>query len=106
MTKVTQRGAPPQVKTARCRMYSQMYSFLCVSFFYFNKRGEYMTVINGKEEINAKGITVKEYLLSHNYKPDLVAIELNSSILPKSKYETYVISESDTLEIVTFVGGG
>ncbi len=65
-----------------------------------------MAVINGKEEINAKGMTVKEYLLSHNYRPELVAIELNGNILPKSKYETYVISENDTLEIVTFVGGG
>lgn len=65
-----------------------------------------MTIINGKEEIKAKGMTIKEYLSFNNYRPDLVAIELNGSILPKSRYETYVISESDTLEIVTFVGGG
>ncbi len=65
-----------------------------------------MTRINGKEEVKAKGMTIKEYLSSHNYRPELVAIELNGSILPKSKYETCIISESDTLEIVTFVGGG
>ena len=35
-----------------------------------------------------------------------VAIELNQEILPKSKYQTTILTEADTLEIVTFVGGG
>lgn len=65
-----------------------------------------MIKINGKDTPEAKGVTVKNYLLSHNYKLTLIAVELNGNILPKSKYETYVISESDTLEIVSFVGGG
>lgn len=65
-----------------------------------------MIKINGKDSSEAKGMTVKEYLLSHKYKLTLIAVELNGNILPKSQYETYVISESDTLEIVSFVGGG
>ena len=65
-----------------------------------------MIKINGKDVPEAKGMTVNEYLLSHNHRPALVAVELNGSILPKSQYEDYIISDCDTLEIVTFVGGG
>lgn len=65
-----------------------------------------MIKINGNETLHAKGMTVKDYLLSNNFKLTFVAVELNGNILPKSEYENYVIAENDTLEIVSFVGGG
>lgn len=65
-----------------------------------------MIKINGKEVPNAKGMTVREYLLSQDYRPELVAVELNFNILPKTQYETHIINEGDILEIVCFMGGG
>lgn len=65
-----------------------------------------MIKINGKDEPKAKGMKIIDYLKSHNYRTNMIAIELNGNILPKDQYESYVISEYDTIEIVSFVGGG
>lgn len=65
-----------------------------------------MIKINGIEESCAKGMTIMEYLNSKGYRLGFIAIELNGKIIPKSEYESRIISESDTMEIVSFVGGG
>lgn len=65
-----------------------------------------MTKINGKEVVLKKGMTVNNYLVENNYRLNMIAVELNGKILPRSEYESYIISEYDTLEIVSFVGGG
>lgn len=104
MTMVTQ-GVHHR-RYARCRMYSQMYSSLSVSFFILNNRGDTVIKINGKETPSALGMSVKDYLASNNYRESFVAVELNGNILPKNRYSDHIISENDTLEIVTFVGGG
>ncbi len=65
-----------------------------------------MVKVNGKETPEAQGMKVLDFLLSKNYKPALIAVELNGSILPKSEYESCIINENDTLEVVSFVGGG
>lgn len=65
-----------------------------------------MTKINGKEVVLKKGMTVNNYLVENNYRLNMIAVELNGKILPRSEYESYIISECDTLEIVSFVGGG
>lgn len=62
--------------------------------------------VNGNLISLEKPMTVSEYLELKNYNPKRVAIELNQEILPKSKYQTTMLTEADTLEIVTFVGGG
>ena len=62
--------------------------------------------VNGNLILLEKPMTVSEYLEQKNYNPKRVAIELNQEILPKSKYQTTMLTEADTLEIVTFVGGG
>ena len=33
-------------------------------------------------------------------------MERNGEIVPKSEYEKVIVTDSDLLEIVTFVGGG
>lgn len=62
--------------------------------------------VNGNLVSLEKPFSVSEYLEQKNYNPKRVAIELNQEILPKSKYQTTILTEADTLEIVTFVGGG
>lgn len=65
-----------------------------------------MILINGIESPETLNMTVKDYLLSKNYNLTFIAVELNGNILPKSEYATYTIKENDTLEVVSFVGGG
>ena len=62
--------------------------------------------INGNPTDLAVKTTIQDYLQAHNYQIERVAIELNGQILPKSAYESQEIKDGDTLEIVSFVGGG
>ena len=43
-------------------------------------------------------------LLANN--PQLVVAELNGVIAPRSRWDSIVVKDDDTLEIVTIVGGG
>ncbi|MBQ4530343.1 MAG: sulfur carrier protein ThiS [Lachnospiraceae bacterium] len=65
-----------------------------------------MAKINGEEVTNAAGKTIMEYLTEAGYDSRRVAIERNGSIIPKKSYEEVIITEADTIEIVSFVGGG
>lgn len=62
-------------------------------------------IINGKEE-PANRRTVSQVLKERNVPLSNVAVEMNDAILPKSQYETTVLTDADRLEIVSFVGGG
>lgn len=50
--------------------------------------------------------TVSEFLESRGYKLTRIAVELNGEILPKSAYPSTTLTEADTMEVVSFVGGG
>lgn len=39
-------------------------------------------------------------------KKERIASELNGEIVPKASYESTILSDGDSLEIVNFVGGG
>ncbi|MDD6190600.1 MAG: sulfur carrier protein ThiS [Firmicutes bacterium] len=64
-----------------------------------------MVTING-EKCNAAGKTVAEYLSATEYDPKRIAIERNGKIVPKAQYESTVLEEGDSVEVVSFVGGG
>ena len=61
--------------------------------------------ING-EAACIEPLSVQDYLISLAIDPRRVAVELNRDILPKAQYQTTLLQEGDTLEIVHFVGGG
>ena len=62
--------------------------------------------INGSSTGLDDKTTIQDYLQAKNYKVERVAVELNGQIVPKSAYEARKIKADDTLEIVSFVGGG
>lgn len=64
-----------------------------------------MVRING-EELDIAGKTVAQLLSESGYDVRRVAVELNGDILPKSKFDSTVIQDGDSVEIVSFVGGG
>ncbi len=65
-----------------------------------------MIKVNSEVLEGYEGISVAELLKQRNYKTLYVAVELNDAILPKSQYESTVLKENDSLEVVSFVGGG
>ena len=64
-----------------------------------------MVKING-EELNVAGDTVTEYLSYNGFDVKRVAVELNGDILPKSDFNITILRDGDSVEIVSFVGGG
>lgn len=65
-----------------------------------------MIQINGNEIEHMEGKTIAQYLAESGYDNRRVAVERNGVIVPKKSYEEVIISEADTLEVVSFVGGG
>lgn len=64
-----------------------------------------MVIVNG-EELDIAGKTVAEYLAATNYDPKRIAVERNGDIVLKSQYGETILKDDDTLEVVSFVGGG
>ena len=64
-----------------------------------------MVKING-EAMDLAGKTVAEYLATASYDPKRIAIERNGDIVPKAQYEETVLKDGDSVEVVSFVGGG
>ncbi len=64
-----------------------------------------MVKINGSP-ILAAGQTVLQYLTEHHYDPKRVAVERNGEIVPKATYAETILQDGDTVEVVSFVGGG
>ena len=64
-----------------------------------------MVKINGNE-FDVAGKTIAQYLGETNYSTARIAVERNGEIVPKSQYDTVILNDGDTVEIVSFVGGG
>lgn len=62
--------------------------------------------VNGKARTLEKEMTLQEFLLSQQYHPEQVAVELNEAIIAKTDYETTKLKQGDILEVLTFMGGG
>ena len=64
-----------------------------------------MVKVNGKER-DLAGKTVAEYLLTTDYDAKRIAVERNGEIVFKSQYSETVLKDGDSIEVVSFVGGG
>lgn len=64
-----------------------------------------MVKINGVE-MKVAGRTVAEHLAENGYDAKRVAVELNGDILPKAQYDSTALQDGDSVEVVSFVGGG
>ena len=65
-----------------------------------------MIIVNGKEINLTEDTTVAEYLEQNNYQTNRIVVEMNEEILPKYLYSETRLKDGDSMEIVTFVGGG
>jgi sulfur carrier protein len=84
-----------------------MEDFIQWAFFLvkiLNKRGDKM-IINGTE-MDFERVTITQLLEKLDLEEEKVVVEVNFQIIPKEKYEEYVLNKADKVEIVSFVGGG
>lgn len=62
--------------------------------------------VNGNEILLKEPTNLQEFLESLKYDTTKIAVERNGEIVPKVSYQEVVLSDVDTLEVVSFVGGG
>ena len=62
-------------------------------------------IING-QKLELKELKFMDFIKEKGLKIELVALELNGEIIPKSEFENLILKENDKAEIVSFVGGG
>ncbi len=61
---------------------------------------------NGKQIALEAPVTVLEFLQQQGYNAQRVAVERNGEIVRRADFEKELLRDEDTIEIVTFVGGG
>ena len=64
-----------------------------------------MVKING-ETLELAGKTLSQYLDASNYDRTRIAVERNGEIVPKAQYGETRLQDGDSVEVVSFVGGG
>jgi thiamine biosynthesis protein ThiS len=62
--------------------------------------------LNGESRELASGTTIAQLLAEMNIKSNAIAVEVNREIVSRERHEATPLNDGDTLEIVTFVGGG
>jgi len=61
--------------------------------------------INGKPE-DVAGNTILEILTAKDISPQMVAVELNSTILERGDLASTVVKDGDAIELLFYMGGG
>ncbi|HNS57305.1 MAG TPA: sulfur carrier protein ThiS [Smithellaceae bacterium] len=63
--------------------------------------------INGVDErISEANLTLEQLIADRGLSPKKVVIELNLSIVPREQWPQITLQDADSIEIVSFVGGG
>lgn len=65
-----------------------------------------MIIVNGVVFDDAEGMSVSDFLDREGYNKKRIAVEMNGEILMKSSLCALYLKDGDTLEVVSFVGGG
>lgn len=63
-------------------------------------------IVNGVAAAVGAGTSVAAFVRQRGCDPAAVVVEVNRRIVPRRTWEAAVLDENDTVEIVSFVGGG
>ncbi len=62
-------------------------------------------ILNGKKT-GATGPTLYEMIVEKGFTPDTVIAEVNLQLIKKEDWRQTTLNEGDTVELLSFVGGG
>lgn len=62
--------------------------------------------VNGISQNLSERVTLRCFLEGNGYDCTRVAVERNGEIVPRGSFGDILLDDSDTIEIVRFVGGG
>lgn len=63
-------------------------------------------MVNGQQRSVADGLFLVDLLDQLQLNPKLVAVEVNTQLVPRERHGEHRLQPGDQLEIVTLVGGG
>ena len=63
-------------------------------------------ILNKKEKNIPKDTSLKDLISLLKLNPDGIVTEVNLGIIKKEKWENFILKDSDSVEIITFMGGG
>ncbi len=63
-------------------------------------------ILNGKMIDLSEEISVEQLLKKYDLNPQKVVVEVNMEIIDDEVYSTYLLKNEDTIEVISFVGGG
>jgi sulfur carrier protein len=74
--------------------------------FCIHKKGGFVMKLNGQIfELN-NHLSLLQFLQENKYDISKIAVQHNGDILPKATYAETILNDEDSLEVVSFVGGG
>ena len=62
--------------------------------------------VNGEQIQLTKATTLEDFLKEQGYNIQRIAIERNDEIVPRENFSDVMLSDSDIIEVVHFMGGG
>lgn len=62
--------------------------------------------LNGEIKALKEPVALSDFLIQEGFSDKRIAVEKNGEIVLKGEYSNVILSDSDTLEVVAFVGGG
>lgn len=65
-----------------------------------------MIYVNGEKKEGYEGLPLDVLLQGENFQKERIAVEINGEIVSKKIYGETVLADGDTVEVVSFVGGG
>ena len=65
-----------------------------------------MIKINGEEKELSSEIILEKLLEINKFDTSRIAVIVNDDIVPKDIYKEKIIKDGDSIEVVSFVGGG
>ncbi len=63
-------------------------------------------VVNGKAVVCRDRLTIQDLLMEMGLVPGTVIVERNAGFVQRSEFQTTMVSDGDSLELIQFVGGG
>jgi len=62
--------------------------------------------LNGEKQKIENGLNITNLIKQLNFENKRLAVEVNLEIVPRSQFDSYVLSAGDKVEIVRAIGGG
>jgi thiamine-phosphate pyrophosphorylase len=62
--------------------------------------------LNGKDEMLDNGSTIQDLVTRRGLRSDGLVVEHNANLIPREKWALTYVKENDTIETISFVGGG